>query len=223
MYMSLQSGERGSWIAIPPLLFLWVISHIQGKLWIKLVSTMLVIVFMMWLSYSISEVVHDRVNSAFNELASHDLANKNSSIGIRMQLWLAALHLFIEQPFFGVGPNQFAHSLATLQTNGMLTAEAVKMGHSEVHSEILAKCVETGLFGLLSFLSIYLIPIFIFWHACHSTTSTIRTAGFMGICFISGFFIFGLTVEIFNLIMTASFFSLTLAVLMAVATNKSAS
>jgi O-antigen ligase len=39
----------------------------------------------------------------------------------------------------------------------------------------------------------------------------------MGICLVIGFFIFGLTVEIFNLKMTATFFAFTLAVLMAVA------
>jgi O-antigen ligase len=43
----------------------------------------------------------------------------------------------------------------------------------------------------------------------------------MGIFLVAGFFIFGLTVEIFNLKMTIAFFSLTLAVLSAIASNKS--
>jgi O-antigen ligase len=44
----------------------------------------------------------------------------------------------------------------------------------------------------------------------------------MGICLVLGFFIFGLTVEIFNLKMTATFFAFTLAVLMAAATHHEA-
>jgi hypothetical protein len=43
----------------------------------------------------------------------------------------------------------------------------------------------------------------------------------MGIGLIVALFIFGLVNDIFNLKMTNAFFSLTLAVLMAMATNKS--
>jgi O-antigen ligase len=220
LYMSIQSGERGGWIAIPPLLLLWVMAHSTERRWIKTGFTILFVSVMVWLSYSTIDVVHHRINSAIDEFINYAPGNENTSIGIRLQLWQAALHLFIENPIFGVGPDKFAQTLSALQSNGMLTAEAVKMGHSEVHSEILAKCVEMGLFGLASILSIYLVPLYIFWRSSQSATATIRISGFMGACFVLGFFIFGLTVEIFNLKMTASFFSLTLAILMATATNK---
>jgi O-antigen ligase len=42
----------------------------------------------------------------------------------------------------------------------------------------------------------------------------------MGICLTFGFFVFGLTVETFNLKMTAAFYSLTVAALLAAATRK---
>ena len=40
----------------------------------------------------------------------------------------------------------------------------------------------------------------------------------MGMCVTLGFFVFGLTVETFNLKMTAAFYSTTIAVLLAAAT-----
>lgn len=221
VYMSLQAGERGSWIAIPPLLLLWIAAHNREKLWLKLGITILMIVSTIWVSYFLTEIVHDRVNSAFNELSNFAGAKTDTSIGIRLQLWQAALHLFIEHPFFGVGPNGFEQAIPALTADGMLTPYASKLGYSEVHNEILAKCANTGLFGLLSILSIYLVPLFIFWRSTKSVESGMSVAGFMGICLVSGFFIFGLTAEIFNLKMTAAFFSFTLAVLMAAATNKS--
>lgn len=220
-YMSLQAGERGSWVAIPPLLLLWVAAHSKGKLWLKFGAATLMILTLIWVGYSVNDIVHDRVHSAFNELSNIGEVKTDTSIGIRMQLWQAALHLFFENPFFGVGPNGFEQAVPALRAEGMLTPYASKLGYSEVHSEILAKCANTGLFGLLSILSIYLVPLFIFWRTTKAAKSCSKVASFMGLCLVSGFFVFGLTAEIFNLKMTAAFFSFNLAVLMAVATNRS--
>lgn len=220
IYMTLQAGERGSWIAIPPLLLLWAIAHSKGKLWVKIATTTVVIVSIIWASYLMSAVVHERLHSALNELTGQGVVNKDSSIGIRLQLWHAALHLFVEQPFFGVGPDGFAEATPALTASGMLTPYAAVLGRAEVHNEILVKCAETGLFGLFAILALYLVPLFIFWRATHSTPSTAKIAGFMGVSLVLGFFIFGLSAEIFNLKTTASFFSLTQAILMAAATNR---
>lgn len=221
VYMSIQSGERGGWIAIPPLLLLWVIAYSRKSLWLKFGISMLIVIATISLSYVAIDVVHYRINLISSDLSNYAHGNMDTNIGIRLQLWQAALHLFIENPFFGVGPNGFAHAMPALNASGMLTPEAARMGNGEVHNEILAKCAGTGLFGLISILSVYLVPLFIFWRSTRSPFSTTKTAGFMGICLVTGFFIFGLTAEIFNLKMTAAFFSFTLAVLMAAATHKS--
>lgn len=220
MYMSIQSGERGGWLAIPLLLPLWVTAHSQKKLWLKLGIAIPVIIGAVWLSYSMPGIVHDRVDLISSDLNNYTHGNKDTSLGIRLQHWQAALHLLSEHPFFGVGPNGFEKAMPELQSSGLLTPEAARMGSAEVHNEILEKCAETGLFGLFSLLSVYLVPVLIFWHTRKATESSIRIASFMGICLVLGFFLFGLTVEIFNLRMTAGFFSFTLAVLMAAATHR---
>jgi O-antigen ligase len=90
-----------------------------------------------------------------------------------------------------------------------------------VHNEILAQMVRFGIFGLLSILAVYLVPLLYLWRLAKSNLQPQRTAAIMGMILILGFFTFGLTVEIFNLKMTIAFFSLTLAVLFAAASNKS--
>jgi O-antigen ligase len=219
IYMSIQSGERGGWIAIPPLLLIFVLTHNRKKLWLKLTVTIPLVIATLWLSYTILEIVHGRINSIFSDINDYAHGNRDTSIGVRFQLYLAAIHLFIENPLFGVGADGFAQAMPTLTASGMITPAGGQLGVSEVHNEILAKCAATGLFGLLSILSIYIVPLFIFWSSAKSHLSAIRIASFMGICLVAGFFIFGLTVEIFDLRMTAAFFSFTLAVLMAAATH----
>jgi O-antigen ligase len=219
-YISMQSGERGGWVAIPLLILLWIVTFNRKNLWLKFSIAIPLLIASIYLSYLLSHNVHTRVDLIFSDIYNYSHGNKDTSVGLRFQLYLAAMHLFMQHPFFGVGPGEFAHSMPALTASGLLTPLGGAAGLSEVHNEILEKCAETGLFGLVAILSVYFVPVLIFWRAAKSTHSSTRIASFMGLCLIFGFFIFGLTVEIFNLKMTAAFFSLTLAVLMAAATHQ---
>ncbi|MNC89403.1 hypothetical protein D3C83_53370 [compost metagenome] len=88
---------------------------------------------------------------------------------------------------------------------------------AEVHNQILSYAVKYGTFGLLSILAVYFVPLVLFVQAAGSSAGPARMAGGMGICLVGGFFIFGLSVEIFNLKNTVTFYSLTLASLLALA------
>ena len=222
IYMSIKTEARGGWAAMPILFLIWMASHNRKRMWLKFGIAIPIVVGIALLSYFQLGIVHDRIDSVFSDINNFVHGNKDTSIGIRFQLYLAATHLFFENPIFGVGPGGFSHAMSALTASGMVTTEAGYMGTAEVHNEILHKCAETGLFGLLSILSVYLVPTFIFWRSTKSAEPSIRVASFMGICLVAGFFIFGLTVEIFDLKMTATFFAFTLAILMAAALQHNA-
>lgn len=223
IYMSIQSGERGGWLAIPLLLLIWVAMNIKERRLLILSLAALFVISVSWLSYAKIDVVHYRIEAVFSNLKSYSQGgnSRDTSIGIRLQLYLAAWHLFVDHPIFGIGPGGFADIMPELISKGELTPAGGVLGTSEVHNEILAKCAETGVFGLISIFSIYFVPWCIFWRTTKSQDFTNRTAALMGFCLVTGFFIFGLTVEIFDLKMTAAFYALTLTVLLAAATNKS--
>jgi len=223
VYMSVQSGERGGWLAMPILLMLWVAAHSKEKFWLKFSLAIIIVGVAAWLGYTKVDVVHSRIDLIFSDLTAYANGNNDTSIGLRLQLYSAATHLFTAHPIFGIGPGIFPQIMPSLAASGLLTPLGAAAGTSEVHNEILHKCAETGIFGLISILAVYFVPISIFWRMGKSTDSTIRIASFMGLCLMIGFFIFGLTVEIFDLKMTATFFSITLAILMAVSTTKLAS
>jgi len=223
LYLSVQSGARGGWAAAPVLMLIWWLSHNPKISWSKLAATILSIVLAAALVYALVGTVQHRLDMIYQDLADFHQGNKDTSIGIRLQLWQAACYLFAEHPVFGVGPDGFAQMMTSLSNSGMLTTEAARLGRGEVHNEILAKSVEFGVFGLLSIVSVYAVPLIIFMRSTRSQVAQARTAAFMGICLVMGFFIFGLTVEIFNLKMTVAFYSFTVAVLLAAATHKTSS
>ena len=220
VYISVQSDARGGWVAFPILFFIWWMSQNTKNSWPKRIGAISFILLIALVGYELIGIIQHRMDLIYKDLADFQQGNKDTSIGIRFQLWHAACYLFAEHPVFGVGPNGFAQMMTPLSNSGMLTPTAASYGRGEVHNEILAKASQLGIFGLISILSVYAIPLIIFIRATRSSISQERSAAFMGICLVTGFFIFGLTVEIFNLKMTVAFYSLTVAVLLAAATHK---
>ncbi len=220
LYLSVQSGTRGGWAAAPVLMLIWWLSHNPKISWPKLTVAIISILLVAVLGYALVGTVQHRLDMIYQDLANFNHGNKDTSIGVRLQLWQAACYLFVKHPVFGVGPDGFAQMMTILNNSGMLTTEAAALGRGEVHNEILAKAAGLGIFGLLSIVSVYAVPLVIFMRSTRSSVAQTRTAAFMGICLVTGFFIFGLTVEIFNLKMTDAFYSLTVAALLAAATHK---
>lgn len=217
IYVSILSESRGGWIAIPVFLTLWLVVQNKKQQYIRLTYALPLLVVTLLAGYFFIGIIQHRIDRIFYELANFSNGQADSSIGIRLQLWKAALHLYGNNPLFGVGPDGFAQSMTALRQSGFITPEAAKLGRGEVHSQILASMVGLGIPGLLSILAIYFVPLFMFCKATRSSVNAQRTAGMMGICLTLGFFLFGLSVETFNIKMIVSFYSLTLAVLLAIA------
>lgn len=217
LYVSILSQSRGGWMAIPVLLTAWLLMHNSRHRYFKLSYAVPLMLLAMLASYFMVDFIHNRIDLIFTELADFSHGQADSSVGIRLQLWKAALHLFAENPLFGVGPDGFAAAATSLSQSGFITREAARLGQGEVHSQILAYMAGLGIPGLVAILSLYFAPMWLGWRAARSGVASGRIAGQMVVCLTLGFFIFGLTVETFNIKMIVSFYSLTLAVLLAIA------
>ena len=171
-------------------------------------------------AYLFVDPIHQRLWMIYSDLTLFTSGNVDTSIGVRLQLWKAAFHLIAENPFLGVGADGFGQAMDALSASGFITPDAAGLGKGEVHNEILAQTVRFGIFGLCSILAIYFVPFYLFLRAAKSGTHQQNGAAMMGMCVTLGFFVFGLTVETFDLKMTAAFYSLTVAVLLAVAIHK---
>jgi len=219
LYLSVQTGARGGWIAIPVFMFLFVYLRTTGKLFNKLILVMLSIGVVGLLGYFLIEPVHQRLWMIYSDLSKFSGGHEDTSIGVRLQLWNAAFHLIAANPVFGVGAAGFARAMDGLSASGFITPVAAGLGKGEVHNEILAHTVRFGIFGLASILAVYFVPFAIFLRAARSKIYQQNVAAMMGMCVTLGFFVFGLTVETFDLKMTAAFYSLTVAVLLSIATH----
>lgn len=214
---SLASGSRGGWMAIPVFLVIYIYFKTGRVSARMLLYSLIAGVLVFTLLYSFHDRFSQRVNVFKTEVTMFN--QEFSSLTNRWRLYKAAVEIFLHQPITGVGPEGFALQMQPMMEAGKLTYLDAVYGRGEVHNDILSKAAGMGIFGLIAILAIYVVPFRMFWKATRSALPHVKRAGFLGVTFVSGFFVFGLTVEILNLTMATAFYSFTVAVLLAVCYN----
>lgn len=216
LYASIVSGTRGGWLAIPFVLLLWAVAYRKSRPKF-LVAGIVVAASILVLGYFAVSSIHVRVNDTLSEISATGKGNLDSSMGQRLQIWKAASLAFIDNPFTGIGPDNeaFVAALNSYQQAGYINSIAATQGVCEVHSQPFSSAARLGVFGIASYLMVHLVPLFLFMRALGSNVPTVRNSALLGACLVVSFLVFGLTVEMYNLKMVASFYSLTVAILLA--------
>lgn len=216
---SFASGSRGGWLALPVFVVIFFYFHAAGKSRIIIATTAGIIALVLVLLYSFNPMVNQRVGNLAYEASALNQGNQDTSTGVRWQLYKAAVEIFSNHPVFGVGPDGFALEMTPMLEAGKITPAAAELGRGEVHNDILCKAAGMGIFGLVAMVGVYLVPIGLFWKVGKSVSGSVKRTGILGVVFVSGFFVFGLTVEMLNLTLAIAFYSFTVAVLLAFCYN----
>ncbi len=213
IYGAIETGERGAWIAIPVLVILLAHYRLSSK-WRA--ATAVIAIAAGLASYWAIPTVHDRI--AYTQAELTDVLNRNleTSLGLRLQIWNATIEIIRENPIVGVGPAEVLDQFRAMHQRGWFTPLGFEAASSQVHNEILANTARLGIFGLLSILAIYVIPMVLFIKATMSVDRVKGVAGVMGTLFVSAYFVLGLTIETFNIKMFATYYALTVAALLAI-------
>jgi O-antigen ligase len=212
---SFASGSRGGWLAIPVFIVIFVYFYRQRLPLRTIAGLIIATVSSMALLYAFNGTINQRVTALGNDIRYYQAGNRETSIGLRWQLYTAAIDIISRHPVVGVGPVGFAREMQPMMEAGKLSTEAANVGRGEVHNDVLSKTAGMGMFGLVAILALYLVPFRLFWVAAKSTIREVRRTGILGITFISGILVFGLTVEFLNLTYAAAFYAFTVAVLLA--------
>ncbi|MNT32584.1 O-Antigen ligase [compost metagenome] len=148
-------------------------------------------------------------------------SNRDTSFGIRLQLWHASFLMFEKSPIVGVGPSKFREELRTLQTQGVVTQEVVD-GYGEPHNDLLAALAGYGLLGLITILLLYLVPAAVFFRRLASDDRVIRVGAQLGLLFCLGYCAFSLTEMMFRNMRSVPNYSLVVVALIALTTPRAA-
>jgi O-antigen ligase len=212
---SLITGSRGGWIAIPVVaaMILYARSRGKSRKWKVLLPAVIVAILVG--VYAFSPTARDRFGDVSSDIVQYTHGNKDTSLGIRLQLYEAAARIVESHPLLGLGGDGFRDSMESFAKSGQLTPAAAQLGRGEAHNQMFAYMTDYGIVGGLALLSIYVVPGAIFWRRLNAPTGPARRTALMGLTFVVAFWIFGLTVETFDLKVTVSFYASVVAILAA--------
>lgn len=215
IYGAYLSETRASWIAI---LILGAISSglfLRQNKKIVLISSCIFFVILA-AAFLTSTKLQSRVNVAQTDIAQFlDGTNKDTSIGIRLQLYEASWIIFTENPL-GINRGEvldFRDALSSKVKSGVISSFAAQ--HVHAHNEFLQRMVRYGVLGGVAVIAMTLVPLFYFFRCIRSRDKTLRTIAYMGIVYNVGFFIFGLSDVIYEWRITIQFYVVMLSVLLA--------
>lgn len=228
LYISVGSGSRGAWLTAPFIFFMIFIFRVgdinsalassKQKMWLQTITIIFIVFATALASFFLIEKISSRMISAYFEITNwFSGTDLEGAAGIRLSMWKFSFEFANQSLLFGYGEEK--NMLLTLQ-NSPLNIPANQMAITTMagtgpHSDILSKLLSAGLIGLAAYFLILLVPSFIFWQHRNSKDTDKKIASRIGIYYIVGIFIAGLSNEQLSLKYLCTFYGLMIATLLA--------
>lgn len=193
MLASLLSGSRGGWIGLPVVAFVLYKSY--GRKLSKSVKTLVIasLVLAGLAVYSIPQTgLQDRFQDAKNDISSYySNENRDTSLGLRFEMWRGASQLIMERPILGWGEAGYAEAMSELGEQGIITYQASQFGHA--HNEFIDALAKRGLLGLTVLIALYFVPLRLFASGLKHQNLETRSLAVAGTLLSVGYIDFGLS------------------------------
>jgi len=191
---SIESGTRGAWLAVLIViagLFVFDLSRqsqergSRASIWFNYLFVTLVALLV-----SQSERVEGRLLEAIANLSGfRDGTDRDTSVGLRFQMWESAIHMWRENPIFGSGLGDYGFDLHRLMIeNPVIISTHFGEAHS-LYMEILATTGALGFSGLI--FAAFAYPVWVFLRAYRSDPSS--SMPIQGLVLVASFGVFGLS------------------------------
>jgi O-antigen ligase len=157
------SQSRGVWLAlVASLVFVSIIYFKSNR------TKNIGIVKFILISISISIVggaffkdeISNRASNTLWELKKIESGNFNSSIGLRLQMWLTTPSLIKENILIGSG-DKHKIIMADLYDKGLISSSLYKFNPTHYHNQLLDKLVKSGIIGFIIFCAFIMHPVII--------------------------------------------------------------
>ncbi|WP_392340485.1 O-antigen ligase family protein [Moritella marina] len=146
---------RGIWLA----LIIAVMIILFSKLKIKQINWKYVLISMVILSlatYAAKAKFEQRIKYTQAEITKIQSGNLNTSIGIRLQLWMAASKISTTNPILGNGDN---HQLLLEQLAEQDVVTKIVTRFSHYHNQYLDQMVKRGIIGVILLFAVLIYPL----------------------------------------------------------------
>ncbi|WP_338845739.1 O-antigen ligase family protein [Massilia sp. W12] len=212
--VSVLSGSRGGWLALPLLAAAPLLAG-NWRLARQIGALLAACALLFALAWAVpASGVAARVTLAATEARGYiERQDANTSVGIRLELWKASWLMFQQDPLLGVGRDRFRAELQTLAQSGQLQ-HSLALQFSSSHNDALNMLATGGLLDFSCLLLLYGAPLLLFRRTLQRHAhGPQHDAGLAGILLVLCFIGFGLTDVMFWLMMPKVFYVMFVGVL----------
>jgi O-antigen ligase len=216
VYLSLLSGSRTGWLAMPIVLLFLVAVRSSIKLSPRNVTLMLVAtVIGSYLFLSLNAGFYKNILLAVKDITDYhwDAMNLETPVGMRLSDLRMGFFYFSHSPFAGWGDTGFKHLVnapeISIYANQFTRDFAYLHGF---HNEITTNMVRSGIWGLVSSTALFVVPFVFFVKQIKAVNPKQKKIAVMATCYMICVILNSMTTEVLNIKFTASFFALMMAI-----------
>lgn len=214
-YLSLRSGSRTGWIAVPVVVGVWLYLHWGRGHPARSLAVLLVAAAAPVLAYFALPTVEARVDEAWLQFTSYNWTGvaPYSSVGLRITFLRIAADSFALHPFAGMGDTSRlpVHLLPTFPYASPEAREAAF--HAAFHNQVVSNAVRYGIGGLLATAALLLVPLALCARQLRHRNLVNRQNAALGFAFSACIVLSSLTTEVVDLKFLASFYTAMVALL----------
>ncbi|MCL9780366.1 O-antigen ligase family protein [Vibrio sp. S4M6] len=206
---------RGAIFAIP--LLLLTIALLRAR---ELNALRTIGVALLFLAITISLVytspdLQKRYQFTVSELKDISQGNLNAaaSTGGRLELWKASIEAFKRSPLFGLTYSQRDKLNKQLYDEGQVGKWVTTVQRGHAHNQYFEMLASNGILGVIGFIGMLFIPAMIFFSQYNKTKSM---ASYIGVIFVMGWIIFGITEVPLSANVISSFYGFILSIALAI-------
>lgn len=212
LILSILSGTRGGWVAIPFATYFVLFNYAKGldkKIVLNIGFSLLIFLIgavILFGNTPVLERMHLTLDSFQHYFSGED---KNTSLGLRFEMWMLGFHQIIQNPLLGIGHQGYVDAIEVAVRNGSVVPEVSEF--TQLHNQFLQEFVMKGVFGFLSLFFLFSFLVYFFTIRLDSKDFSIRSMAVSGAvtCFL--YLDFFLSISMFHLNKTTLTFLIIMA------------
>lgn len=213
IYLSVRSGSRSGWAAVPIVLAVWLHLHWGRRHWVASIAGWAIAMVAAVLAYLLVPIVHERIALGLEQFLGYSWQGvaPDNSVGLRITFLRMAADLLAQHPLTGIGDIHRA-ARGFVGNFAYASPDATAMAfQSAFHNQVATNGVRSGIWGVVATTVLLLVPLAIC--SRRLLAPGYRRNAAMGFAFFFTLVVSSLSTEIVDMKYMASFYAVMTAVL----------
>jgi O-antigen ligase len=218
-YMAINSGGRGGWIAVPPLLVIAAFLYPGKKA--KLLTLIFIAMVAAGGILATNKVFYDRLTSIYTETRAWFDGDAKAGGSGRLTIMAISWELIKDNPIKGYAHKHYLWGPVyemdpSRYLGNRFNYEEVEpyryvLCETGEHNQYLHELLISGIFGIVALALLLVVPLVVFITRLRGSEGDFYAAAAVGVGFVVAFMVFGLTQGPFSYKVIASFYGFVIA------------